>query len=165
MKPKMIYRVMLRSLFQDIAMGRLHDGLSFSCYFSTSDAPIFSTRTYSVLKAHVYYFFQLFLCLLIQFFKKQSKTIKLLDPTWICYFDTGSISAQLWTFQASMRASCLPRRVRRQSRCCTSTPRRAAESTEQMVTNEGCSSVPQFSVCLKRTLLHLFCSSLGGQPH
>lgn len=45
MKPKMIYRVMLRSLLQDIAMGKLHDGLSFSCYFSTSYSRTFSTHS------------------------------------------------------------------------------------------------------------------------
>jgi len=55
MKPRMMYHIMLRSLFQDTAMGTLHDGLSLAV-ISALLTLLFSIHAPSVLKAHNYYF-------------------------------------------------------------------------------------------------------------
>lgn len=163
MKPKMIYRIVLRSLFRDIAMGILHD-----CLLVVTSALLtllFSVHAHSVFKAHDYYFFKLSLCLLTRSFEKTKQNKNRVNPVWICYSNVGSISAQPWTLQASRRASCLLRRVCNQTPCCTGTPGEHQKARSKWLQTSAAPRFHNFSVCLKCTLLHLFCSSFWGQPH
>lgn len=142
-KPKMIYHVVLRSLFQDI--DRLRDGLSCSCYFSTSCSPVCSPFTFGI----DYYFFSnsLFAC-----WQDPCKIISETKPFKVpCGFGTPmsvALSVQLWTLQASTRASCSPRRVSRQSRRCGSAPREQRKTRSKWLQTSAAPQLHNFPFLL-----------------
>lgn len=84
---------------------------------------------------------------------------------WIWYSDVSRVKCPALNFTGKYKGELLTPASQPSKPALRERTERAAENTEQMVTNERCSSAPQFSVSLKCTLWHLFCSSLRGQAH